>query len=66
MLPHLTEYNPEIYPDIRQLKCILYRNEELHKSFRDKVFLKSNRQPPNLWTKAKFTSYQREQYNMEM
>ena len=61
-IPYVTTfnpYNPEIYPDIKQLKTILHRNNELHEVFKNKVFLKSKRQPPNLkrlLTKAKFTN----------
>ena len=61
-IPYVTTfnpYNPEIYPDIKQFKSILHRNNELHEVFKNKVFLKSKRQPPNLkrlLTKAKFTS----------
>ena len=43
-IPYVTTfnpYNPEIYPDIKQLKTILHRNNELHEVFKNKVFLKS-------------------------
>ena len=61
-IPYVTTfnpYNPEIFPDIKQLKSILHRNNEVHEIFKNKVFLKSKRQPPNLkrlLTKAKFTN----------
>ena len=51
MIPYVTTFNPknpEIYPNIKQVKSILQRNNELHEIFRGKVFLKSKRQPPNL------------------
>lgn len=62
MIPLVTTFNPhnpEIYPEINHFKSILHRNEDLHRCFRDKLFLKSKRQPPNLkrlLTKAKFNS----------
>ena len=61
-IPYVTTfnpYNPEIFPDIKQLKSILHRNNEVHEIFKNKVFLTSKRQPPNLkrlLTKAKFTN----------
>ena len=61
-MPFVTTFNPyhpEIYPDIKQLKAILHGNNELHEVFKNKVFLKSKRQPPNLkrfLTKAKVTN----------
>lgn len=64
LIPYVTTfnpYNPEIFTEIRQHKQILHRNNELHKIFKDKIFLKSKRQPPNLkrlLTKAKFTTQQ--------
>ena len=60
----LNPQNPEIYTDKIQLKYILHRNEALHQCFRNKTFLKSKRQPPNLkrlLTKAKFTMKQTEE-----
>ena len=60
--------NPEIYTDIIQHKSILHRNEELHQCFRNKTFLKSKRQPPNLkrlLTKAKFTMKQTEECSVK-
>ena len=52
---------------IKQFKPILRRNHELHETFKDKVFLKSKRQPPNLkrlLTKARFTKKPQEDYKV--
>ena len=71
IIPYVTTFNPqnpEIYTDIIQLKSILHRNEELHQCFRNKTFLKSKRQPPNLkrlLTKAKFTMKQTEECSIK-
>ena len=64
----LNPQNPEIYTDIIQLKSILHRNEELLQCSRNKTFLKSKRQPPNLkrlLTKAKFTMKQTEECSVK-
>ena len=71
IIPYVTTfnpYNPEIFYEIRQHKHILHRNDDLHKIFKDKIFLKSKRQTPNLkrlLTKAKFTSKQPEEFKVE-
>ena len=57
-----------MFSEIRQHKRILHRNDDLHKMFKDKIFLKSKRQTPNLkrlLTKAKFTSKQPEEFKAE-
>ena len=70
IIPYVTTFNPnnpEIYPTIEQFKPILQRNHELHETFKDKVFLKSKRQPPNLkrlLTKARFTNKPKEDYKV--
>ena len=70
IIPYVTTFNPnnpEIYPTIKQFKPILQRNHELHETFKDKVFLKSKRQPPNLkrlLTKARFTNRPKEDYKV--
>ena len=67
IIPYVTTFNP-YNPDIKQLTSILHRNEKLHRSFKDKVFVKSKCQPPNLkrlLTKAKFTSNLREEYKVK-
>ena len=59
VIPYVTTFNPfnpEIFSEIRQHKRILHRNNEMHTIFKNKIFLKSKRQPPNLkrlLTKAK-------------
>ena len=71
IIPYVTTfnpYNPEIFSEIRQHKRILHRNDDLHKIFQDKIFLKSKRQTPNLkqlLTKAKFTSKQPEGFKVK-
>ena len=60
--------NTGIFLGLIQLKSILHRNEELPQCFRNKTFLKSKRQPPNLkrlLTKAKFTRKQTEEYSVK-
>ena len=67
IIPYVTTFNPqnpERYTDIIQLKSILHRNEKLHQWSRNKIFLKSKGQPPNLkrlLTKGKFTMKQTEE-----
>ena len=54
-IPYVTTFKP-----YNPIKSILHSNNELHEVFKNKVFLKSKRQPPNLkrlLTKAKFTKY---------
>ena len=54
--------------EIRQHKRILHRNDDLHRIFKDKIFLKSNRQTPNLkrlLTKANFSSKQPEEFKVK-
>lgn len=71
IIPYVTTfnpYNPEIFSEISQYKRILHRNDTLHKIFKNKIFLKSKRQPPNLkriLTKAKFTSKMTEEFQVK-
>ena len=59
-IPYVTTFNPnnpEIYPQIRQNKFILLRDDRMKANYKQKIFLKSKRQPLNhkkLLTKAKF------------
>ena len=51
IIPYVTTLspnNPEIFPDIRQNKSILLRNDRMKSIYKHKVFLKSKRQSPNL------------------
>ena len=68
IIPYVTTFNPEIFCEIRQHKRNLHRNDDLHKIFKGKIFLKSKRQTPNLkrlLTKAKFTSKQPEEFKVK-
>ena len=64
LIPYVTTFNPnnpEIFPDIRQNKSVLLRNDRMKSIYKHKVFLKSKRQSPNLkkiLTKTKFSSTQ--------
>ena len=51
LIPYVTTFNPnypEIYPQIRQNKSILLRDDRMKTIYKQKFVLKSKRQPPNL------------------
>ena len=71
LIQYVTTFNPnspEIFPDIRQNKSVLLRNDRMKSIYKYKVFLKSKRQSPNLkklLTKAKFSSTQEKKFKVK-
>ena len=70
VIPYVTTVNPnnpEIYPQIRQNKSILLRDDRMKTIYKQKMFLKSKRQPPNLkklLTNAKISVKQQEKFEV--
>ena len=70
LIPYVTTFNPnnpEIFPEIRQNKSILLRDERLKTIYKHKTFLKSKRQPPNLkklLTKARFSNTRKQNFQV--
>ena len=70
LIPYVTTFNPhnpEVFPEIKNNKSLLLRDERMKAIFSRKCFLKSKRQPPNLkkiLTKAKFSKNSKEHFEV--
>ena len=70
LIPYVTTFNPnnpEIYPQIRQNKSILLRDDRMKTIYKQTIFLKSKRQAPNLkklLTKANFSDKQQQKFEV--